>query len=250
MDMRMLHISASASPELGATKIFDQLLTAEVPTQETILNYFQTASWLEGIALLACGVVYLLYGWKAYKPLVMVNAALVGAILGAHLGGMYEGGKNMTAIGAVIGSVALMLVCLPFRKYAVSVMAGLAGALMGFAFWNTVAEAIGQPSFSEYAWAGALIGLIGLGLLAFVALRPTVMVFTCVQGGVMIIGGLMTLLFKFSSPRDEIESWLHGTPMLLALSIFVAVIIGLAFQYAAEMKQDKKKKQATQGAAA
>src|SRR5438874_1813491 len=99
--------------------------------------------------LVLAGVIYLMFGVYAYKSLITVNAAVVGAYVGALLG---ERMGNPTA-GALVGGFAGCAVAWPLMKYAVAIMGGVFGMLMGASIWRSFGL---DPGF---AWAGGGMGL-------------------------------------------------------------------------------------------
>ena len=66
-----------------ATKFVQKVMAMEMPTQADYVEYLSGLGLFESIIILACGLVYLLQGWKIFKILVIVNAALLGSFLPA-----------------------------------------------------------------------------------------------------------------------------------------------------------------------
>lgn len=196
--------------------------------------------------LLACGLVYMLQGWKIFKILVIANAAVLGAIAGAHLGGLMSG-ENTWLYTGIGGGLLLAVLAGPLMSYAVSVMGGLAGSFVGYGLWSYVAHTIGRENLMQYAWAGALIGLIALGLLAFVILQSVVTIVTSIQGAVMVSSGIVALLMKHPPLRESLEQPLRTNNHLALLLVGVPAVIGIAFQYSGVVKKAKKKKSAGGG---
>jgi len=217
-----------------------------IPSQQEIIQYLANMQVIYAIALLACGLVYLLRGWKIFKVLVVINALLLGVVAGNYLGGLVQG-KNMPLFGAVAGGLLLAVLAWPLMKYAISLMGGLAGSVIGYGVWSYAAHSLSKPGLNDYAWAGALIGLIAVGLLAFVIFRLVVMIFTSLQGSMMAMGGLLSLLMRhqeFNKPiQDTLAQNVHVAPLIIA----VPALIGFAFQYAASAKKATKKKKAVEG---
>ncbi len=217
-----------------------------MPSQVDYINSISTMNLALAIVLFACGLVYLLNGWKVFKILVVVNAALLGGFLGDRFGAMLATGNTPT-FTAIAGALLLAVLSWPLMKFAVSLMGGLAGSFLGYSLWNCVAVGTGQGPPAEHAWAGALIGLITLGLLAFLIFKLVVMIFTSLQGSLMTVSGLLALLMLSDSLRTKLQSNLSTNTHLLVLAIGVPAIIGFAFQYAAMYKKAKKKRKASEG---
>ena len=193
------------------------------------------------LLLFACGLVYMLQGWKIFKILVIANAAVLGAVLGAHVGSLLRGANTWLYLGAG-GGLLFAVLAGPLMKYAISLMGGLAGSFLGYSLWHYVADVVGRDDAGQYGWVGALIGLIVLGLLAFVILQAVVTIVTAVQGSIMTVSGIVALMMKYEPLRDSLETPLRQNMHLVALLVGVPAVIGFAFQFAGAAKQAKKKK--------
>ena len=177
--------------------------------------------------LFACGLVYMLQGWKIFKILVVANVAVLGAVIGNYLGSR-AGGPNTWIFTSVAGALLLGGLAWPLMKYAVSLLGGLVGSFVGYGLWHYVTNTIDRPDLLQYSWVGALVGLITLGLLAFVILKFVVMFVTSLQGAVMGVGGVLALLLKYMP--DDLEGPLRDNSHLMAILIGVPAIIGFVFQ--------------------
>jgi len=226
--------------------IWEKLASFEMPSQAEYVGSLTTMHLATAIILFACGMVYLLHGWKTFKVLVIVNAALLGGFLGGNLGRLLQG-QNMPVFCGAAGALLLAVLAWPLMKVAIGVMGGLAGGFLGYGMWAYVSEAIGRPAIAEHAWAGALIGLVTLGLLGFVIFRLVVMVFTSFQGAMMAVSGLVAMLMRLGPLRVRLHDNLASNIHLMVLLIGTPTIIGFAFQYAAMAKKAQKKKKAIEG---
>jgi tetrahydromethanopterin S-methyltransferase subunit B len=217
-----------------------------IPSRDDIVRILGELSrseygWVMAAVLVACGLVYMLHGWKIFKILVIVNAGLLGAVVGGQAGSML-GGHNTWLYMGIAGGLLLAVLAGPLMKYAVSLMGGLAGSFMGYSMWHYVVAMVGQEDLSKYAWVGALIGLITLGLLAFIILQAVVTIITSVQGTVMTISGLVVIVMTcFPTISCTLEESLRRNNHLVALLIAVPAIIGVAFQYSLTGGKGKKK---------
>ena len=235
------------APELPKPdpEILEKLAALELPSREQMVNYLSGVGWLSAIMLAICGVVYLAYGWKIFKVLVIVNAGFVGVLAGSYLGATYSeahGGQYMVVIGGLTGAVLLASLAWPLMKYAVSIMGGLAGSFLGYGLWHYLTTILDQPALNKHAWVGALLGLLVLGMLAFIIFRLTVIIFTCVQGAVMTIAGLLAMVLKYQAGTEGLQDRLINNPHLLPLLVAVPAVIGFTIQYTAALKRDKKKR--------
>ncbi len=240
--------------DISTSGIVEKLRELDVPTKEQYVDELVKMSQppldmgtiLVFIIMFGCGLVYLLQGWKIFKILVVVNAAILGSLAGSRLGAEMAG-PNAPLFCGIAGGLLLAVLALPAMKYAISIMGALVGSFLGYALWGYVAGAAGRPQLQEYAWAGALIGLIALGLLAFVVFRLVVMVFTSVQGSLMVVTGMLGLLMMAESLRKNLADSLKTKIHLLPLLIGVPAIIGFAFQISGVSAKARKKKKAAGG---
>jgi hypothetical protein len=191
-----------------------------MPGQGDLLDWCQNMSPGCATLLVLGGLVYLLFGWHAFKMLVTLNAALMGAYVGALLG---QRGGNAVA-GACVGGFVCAAIAFPLMKYAVALMGGIFGALLGASLWRTVGL---EP---HLAWAGAMSGLIGFGLLSFILFRGSVMMYTSLQGSVMLIFGLLGLIYKYQSVAPRLTEHITLKPFMLPIAIFIPALLGLIYQ--------------------
>src|SRR4051812_46873343 len=78
--------------------------------------------------MIALGIVYAMYGFSFYKYLITLNAAVVGTALGIIIGQKLGGGALP---GAILGGFSAAAVTWPLMRWAVAVMGGLFGAVLG-----------------------------------------------------------------------------------------------------------------------
>ncbi|HUT01534.1 MAG TPA: DUF4203 domain-containing protein [Phycisphaerae bacterium] len=224
-----------------------QFTIPDIPSQGEVLDSLiglaqSNYGAVMAMFLFACGLVYMLQGWKIFKVLVVANAAVLGAVIGAHLGGLLRGQDTWLYTG-IAGGMLLAVLAGPLMKYAVSLMGGLAGSFVGYSLWHYVARTVDRPEMGQYGWVGALIGLITLGLLAFVILKAVVTIVTSIQGSLMTVSGIVALLMKHPALRESLEFPLRQNTHLIALLVGVPAVIGFAFQYSGVAKKAAKKKQ-------
>ena len=175
----------------------------QMPQQGDLLTWCQEMRPGTSMLLIIMGIIYLLFGYRIIKTLVMINAIVLGAVIGAF------------AAGAITW---------PAMKYAVALMGGLIGAGLGGAVWHAAGL---EPSL---AWAGALVGLIGLGLLCFILFRGSVMMYTSLQGAVMLVLGVLGLMYKYQEVAPQLTDHLHMEPFLPPAAVMIPAMIGLIFR--------------------
>jgi hypothetical protein len=190
------------------------------PAQTDLLSWAQNMGALTAAALVLAGAVYLMFGVSLYRGLVTANAAVLGAWVGALLGGK---AGNATA-GAMVGGFTAAAAAWPLMKYAVAIMGGAFGMLLGASIWR----ACGLEA--NYAWSGGLTGLIFFGMLSFLIFRGSIMMFMSLQGSVMLVFGLLGLMYKYQDLAPKVTEHLSARHFLLPLFIFVPATLGLIWQ--------------------
>jgi len=219
-----------------------QFVWPEVPSQDQIVDALRDLGNSQygavlAMLLFACGLVYMLQGWKIFKILVVANVALLGAAVGSYVGMMARGENTWMYVSAA-GALLMGGLAWPLMKYAVSLLGGIAGSFVGYGLWHYVGNAADRPEILQYAWVGALVGLIVLGLLAFVILKFVVMFVTSIQGAMMGLAGVLALMLKYMA--EDLEGPLRQNDHLMVILIAVPAIIGFVFQ-ACWSKAPKKK---------
>lgn len=218
----------------SATRTFIESLQLPVhwPAQMDLIEWCQAMPPLVAALLLIFGLIYLMFGVTWYKWLVTINAALLGGYLGLRLGKMTDG----PLVGAFIGAFTAAAVTLPLMKWCVAVMGGIYGGLLGAAIWRSFGL---EPQF---AWAGALSGLIFFGMLSFIIFRGSIIAYMSLQGSVMTIFGLLGLIFKSTAVAPQIAQHLQLKPFILPAAIFIPALIGLIYQQTTGTTAEAKKK--------
>jgi hypothetical protein len=190
------------------------------PHQNQFLTWCQHLAPGEAALLIIAGIVYLLWGYAIFKVLIMLNAAVVGAVIGSIIG--QSGDQQM--LGAAIGAVGMGALAWPLMKHAVAFMGGIYGFILGGSLWQSANL---DPRFF---WAGALLGLIAFGLISFIVFRGSVMMYTSLQGASMIVVGVLGLLFKYKDMTPRVVHHMTLQPMLLPALILVPALIGIIYQ--------------------
>ena len=200
------------------------------PAQGDLLDWCHRMSPGMAAMLILLGIIYLLYGFKLFKALVMLNVAAIGAAVGGFIGQKTE---TRFALMVLCGFVAAALAW-PLMKWAVAIMGGLFGALLGATVWQTLGL---EPAF---AWSGALTGLVLFGLLSFIIFRGSVTLYMSLQGAAMLIFGLLGMAYKYDQIAPKVTSTMSLKPFLLPMAIIIPAIIGMLFQQNAGSAAAKK----------
>jgi len=190
------------------------------PAQADLLTWSYEMSAAVALLLVLLGVVYLLFGFYLFKPLVLLNAAFIGSMVGVYISQKTGGPLPSGILGGFIGAA----VTYPLMKWAVAVMGGLFGAILGLTLWRTFGLDVG------FAWTGGLMGLIGCGLLCFIVFRGSVMAYTSLQGSVMLTFGVLSLAYKYEGFAPRLAQALQVKPFVVPMCIFIATILGLIYQ--------------------
>ncbi len=196
------------------------VLPTHWPNLQEVLDWCHAMHPGTAAILVLLGVLYLLFGYYMFKALVLVNAGLLGAAVGAMLGA--QQGAALPA--AIVGAIIVMAITWPLMKYAVAIMGGVFGAMVGASMWNTFNQ---NP---DMAWAGAMMGLIFCSLLCFILFRGCVMTFTSLQGAVMVVFGLLGLMLKYDDIGPRVLNQFQSTHFLMPMAIFIPTIAGVIFQ--------------------
>ncbi len=215
----------SAAARNGAANASQHLsflhLPSHWPAQGDLIQWCQSMAPGTATVLVIVGLVYMLFGWYAFKGLVTLNAAMAGGCLGAIIADRVA---DAAPVGAIVGAIMAAATTWPMMKYAIAGMGGIFGALVGAALWRSFNL---DPNL---AWAGALVGLVLFGMLSFVVFKTSVMMYTSLQGAVMFTFGTLALLFKYQSITPQVIQHLTLKPFLLPLAVFVPAMIGLIYQ--------------------
>ena len=195
---------------------------AHWPAQADLLDFCQHMGPGMAALLILLGVIYLLFGYKLFKALVLLNSAAVGAAVGFVIGQKSEMCLPLMVLGGFIAAT----ITWPLMKWAVAITGGVAGALIGASAWHTFNL---DPQF---AWAGAMIGLVLFGLLSFILFRGSVMMYMSLQGAVMLIFGLLGMVFKYQDVAPKVSQTMLTKTFLLPMGLFITTVIGMIYQQA------------------
>jgi hypothetical protein len=202
------------------------------PAQTDLLTWCEHMGPGMAALLILLGVIYLLFGIKVFKALMMLNAAAVGAAVGFIVGQRTDMGF---ALMVLCGFMAAALTW-PMMKWAVAVMGGMFGAALGASVWTTFGLE------AQFAWSGALTGIVLFGLLSFIIFRGSITMYMSLQGSVMLVFGILGMVYKYQEVAPKITHAMTLKPFLLPMAIIIPAIIGILYQqaHAAGAAQGKK----------
>ena len=75
-----------------------------------------------------------------------------------------------------------------------------------------------------------MTGLVGFGLFAFILFRGSIITYTSLQGGLMLIIGVLGLLLKYPSWGPGLSQHMAGQPLAMPIAVLIPVILGLVYQ--------------------
>jgi hypothetical protein len=216
----LLSVQNPQSAQAGQSAASGVFFPDHWPVQGELLSWSQQMGPGLAALMVLMGVVYLLFGYNIFKALVLLNAAILGAIVGSSIGDHTGGSVPLAITCAFIFAV----ITYPMMKWAVAIMGGLSGAAIGVSLWRTIGL---DPHF---AWAGSGMGLIFFCLLTFIIFRGCVMTYMSLQGATMLIFGLLALVFKYEGMTLRISSALALKPFVLPMLVFIPAVLGVVFQ--------------------
>jgi hypothetical protein len=205
----------------------------EVVPIDFIWDQIVALSWLQAVIAISFGVVYLLYGWRIFRILVVISFGLFGMFLGIFVGRQL--GNEVW--GGLIGLGLLAFVSVPLMKWAVCVLGAIAGGILTGGLWY----AFELPEM--YIWAGAIIGVVAGGMISFIVLKAAVMLFTSLGGSIITVMGLLSLLNIYElmqdPPTTHVKDLVYEQNWFLPVVLLVPTVIGIITQNSFVKKSDK-----------
>src|SRR6478736_3951525 len=129
---------AAPAPTAAAPSTAQWLQSVQMPStwpnQMDLLTWSQKMGPGMATVLILLGIIYLMFGFYLFKGLVVMNAACVGAWIGAMVGERSGSAVPCAVLGAFIAAA----VTIPTMKWAVAVLGGLLGAALGGSIWRLI----------------------------------------------------------------------------------------------------------------
>lgn len=198
------------------------LLAAQsLPAQQQALESLTSGEVFFPAALLIIGVLVVMFGFLAYRWIVVFNCVA----LGFYLGGLLGQRAQIATVAAVLGALLFGAISWPLMKYAVAISGGLVGAIVGMAVWAYCEQPMAM------SWAGGLIGLIVLGMLSFILFKTSVILFTCVQGALMFVLGAAALFMRYTPWSSQAQDAFSHRPILMPLFVLSIAFLGMIWQH-------------------
>jgi hypothetical protein len=191
---------------------------------DRIWEQVTTLSWFEAVLAVSFGLVYMLYGWRIFKILVVICFGLVGMFAGIRVGQRFDS----QIAGAIVGLVFLAAISVPLMRWAVSLLGAITGGILAAGLWY----AFELPG--KYMPAGAAIGLVAGGMISFIVFRIAVMLFTSFGGGTLMITGLMALIYQYENlhepPTTRLRDLFMNQSWFLPVMLLAPTVIGIIIQ--------------------
>ena len=194
---------------------------------QEVIEPLTELNMLWSVVFIFIGGLCVLNGYRWHKTLVVMLAAMGGVTAGLALGP--EVGAHGALTGAAGGALVAVL-ALPLMRYTVALLAGLAGAFVGANLWTSVTQDSSQHMF------GSVVGLIVLGMLAFVAFRMVIIAFTSILGAVLLTTGVLSALLKVDTMHEGLVESLNESPRILPIITGVVAVIGFTMQQSGGFK--------------
>lgn len=186
--------------------------------------------WRFALLMISVGVVYMLYGWRIFRVLVVISFGFIGLFLGILAGDKLNADAyNPVLWGGIIGMVLFAAVSLPLMKWCVSILGALAGGILTGGLW--IAFGLSQT----YLPAGFIVGFIAGGLISFILLKVSVMLFTSLGGSLIMMTGMLTLVYQYEKyvmnpSTHHLNTFFFQHDWFLPLVLIIPTIIGMIIQ--------------------
>lgn len=185
--------------------------------------------WLYSLLMLSVGVVYLLYGWRIFRVLVVISFGFIGMFAGILAADKLSTHQHAIIWGGVIGMALFAAIAVPLMKWCVSVLGAVAGGILTSGVW------IAFDLSDTYLPAGFIVGFIAGGLISFILLKVSVMLFTSLGGSLIMATGLLALLYQYdlnvSNPMTfYAHDLVYRHQWFMPLALIVPTSIGMVLQ--------------------
>lgn len=81
-----------------------------------------------------------------------------------------------------------------------------------------------------YMPAGFVAGFIGGGLISFIMLKFSVMLFTSLGGSIITVTGMLSLLYHYGPLSSKVQNYYYSSQWFLPLALIVPTLIGMMLQ--------------------
>jgi hypothetical protein len=188
---------------------------------ETMLESLAGMPLILAAVLVVLGILCVINGYRWHRWVVIALALL----LGAGLGHIMSGHVGKSSVIAAAAGILCAVIATPMLRVTVAVFGGLSGAFIGTNAWAALAT-----GSADLSWAGAAMGFIILALASFILFRLTVVTFTSVGGGAMIVLGLVCILMQVPAWQEPVRAHLASNHLLVPILVAMAGVMGIVLQ--------------------
>jgi len=181
------------------------------------------------------GALCVVYGYRSHKIVITVIAALAGVWAGLSMG---ESLGDPT-ISAVCAALLFAVLAWPLLKFSVALFGGLCGAFAGANFFTTIGLALeranyqipgGVDAIKNSPYLGAFVGLVVVGMMAFLAFRAVVILFTTILGATLLVSGGLATLMSHQAWASSLQEGMSSKPLMVPVVVTVISVIGTTIQ--------------------
>lgn len=188
---------------------------------EELLNQLVELPAIAGVLVMIVGIICVLRGYAWHRWIVIVLALMLGLAVGRIMS--HEMGRS-TVVAVAMG-LLFAAIASPLLRFTVAVFAGLSGAFLGANVWSIV-----QGPDSANGWAGAAMGFILLALTSFLLFRLSIILFTALGGGAMLVLGGIACLLHVDSIKESVSDHLAQHQLIVPLLVGVTTVAGFVLQ--------------------
>ena len=188
---------------------------------EELLNQLVELPAIAGVLVMIVGIICVLRGYEWHRWIMIVLALMLGLAVGRIMS--HEMGRS-TVVAVAMG-LLFAAIASPLLRFTVAVFAGLSGAFLGANVWSIV-----QGPDSANGWAGAAMGFILLALTSFLLFRLSIILFTALGGGAMLVLGGIACLLHVDSIKESVSDHLAQHQLIVPLLVGVTTVAGFVLQ--------------------
>lgn len=197
--------------------------------KEFLWSQISGLDWFFALLMLSVGVVYLLYGWRIFRVLVVISFGFIGLFLGMITADKSFSGNQALLWGGLVGMLLFAIIAVPLMKWCVSLLGAVAGGILTSGIW------IAFNLSETYLPAGFIVGFIAGGLISFIMLKISVMLFTSLGGSLIMVSGMLSLLHQYDVNVENpattyANDLIFQNNWFLPLALTVTTFIGISLQ--------------------
>jgi len=201
-----------------------QSASEQIVPIDALWTQITSLGFIEALTFISFGAVCLMYGWRIFKLLVVISFALVG-MAGGVIAAAKISGENHQMLGGFAGLVLFAVISIPLMRWAISILGAVAGGILTAGLWY----AFELPE--QYIWAGALVGIVAGGMIAFITLKHAIMLFSSLGGSTLVVVGLLAMLYLYPDTTDQVKELVFNKKWFLPVVLTIPTAIGFILQH-------------------